>query len=105
MISALQLLRIMKERGEKLSKLAECMTSLPQVLVNVDVKEKKDINKLKVNKNIKDAESKLGEKGRVLVRYSGTQNLCRIMIEGENKREIQKIANDIAKTMKKEIGA
>jgi len=105
MISALQLLRIMKERSEKLSKLAECMTSLPQVLVNVDVKEKKDISKLKVNKNIKDAESKLGEKGRVLVRYSGTQNLCRIMIEGENKREIQKIANDIAKTMKKELGA
>ena len=105
MISALQLLRIMKERGEKLSKLAECMKSLPQVLVNVDVKEKKDISKLKVNKNIKDAESKLGEKGRVLVRYSGTQNLCRIMIEGENKREIQKIADDIAKTMKKELGA
>ena len=105
MISALQLLRIMKERGEKLSKLAECMKSLPQVLVNVDVKEKKDISKLKVNKNIKDAESKLGEKGRVLVRYSGTQNLCRIMIEGENKREIQKIANDIEKTMKKELGA
>ena len=105
MISALQLLRIMKERREKLSKLAECMKSLPQVLVNVDVKEKKDISKLKVNKNIKDAESKLGEKGRVLVRYSGTQNLCRIMIEGENKREIQKIANDIAKTMKKELGA
>lgn len=105
MISALQLLRIMKERREKLSKLAECMTSLPQVLVNVDVKEKKDISKLKVNKNIKDAESKLGGKGRVLVRYSGTQNLCRIMIEGENKREIQKIANDIAKTVKKELGA
>ena len=103
-ISALQLLRIMKERGKKLSKLAECMTSLPQVLVNVDVKEKKDINKLKVNKNIKDAESKLGEKGRVLVRYSGTENLCRIMIEGENKREIRKTANDIAKAMKKEIG-
>lgn len=104
MVSALQLLRIMKERGKKLSKLAECMTSLPQVLVNVDVEEKKDINKLKVNKNIKDAESKLGEKGRVLVRYSGTQNLCRIMIEGENKKEIQKIANDIAKAMKREIG-
>ncbi len=105
MISALQLLRIMKERGEKLSKLAECMTSLPQVLVNVDVKEKKDIKKLKVNRNIKDAESKLGRKGRILVRYSGTENLCRIMIEGENKKEIQKIANDIAKAVKKEIGA
>ena len=104
-ISALQLLRVMKERGEKLSKLAGCMKSLPQVLVNVVVKEKKDINKLKVNKDIKSAESQLGEKGRVLVRYSGTQNLCRIMIEGENKSEIRKMANDIAKAMKKEIGA
>ncbi len=104
MISALQLLRIMRERGKKLSKLAECMKSLPQVLVNVEVKEKKDISRLKVNKNIKNAELKLGGKGRVLVRYSGTQNLCRIMIEGENKREIRKMANDIAKDMKKEIG-
>jgi len=103
-ISALQLLRVMKERGEKLSKLAGCMKSLPQVLVNVAVKEKKSINKLKVNKDIKIAELQLGKKGRVLVRYSGTQNLCRIMIEGENKREIQKMANDIAKDMKKEIG-
>jgi phosphoglucosamine mutase len=104
-ISALQLLRVMKERDKKLSKLAECMKSLPQVLVNVVVKEKKDINKLKVNKNIKDAESELGKKGRVLVRYSGTQKLCRIMIEGEDRRKIMKMANDIAKVMKKEIGA
>ena len=104
-ISALQLLKVMKERGVKLSKLAECMKSLPQVLVNIEVKEKKDIRKLKMYENIKSAELKLGGKGRVLVRYSGTQNLCRIMIEGENKREIQKMANDIAKAMKKEIGA
>ena len=104
-ISALQLLKVIKERREKLSKLAESMKSLPQVLVNVDVTEKKDISRLQVNKNIKSAESHLGDKGRVLVRYSGTQNLCRIMIEGENKREIQKMANDIAKAMKKEIGA
>jgi len=103
-ISALQLLKVIKERRVKLSKLAESMKSLPQVLVNVDVTEKKDISRLQVNKNIKSAELKLGDKGRVLVRYSGTQNLCRIMIEGENKREIQKMANDIAKVMKKEIG-
>ncbi len=104
-ISALQLLKIMKGREEKLSKLADCMKSLPQVLVNIEVKEKKDISKLQVNKNIKRAESQLGNKGRILVRYSGTQHLCRIMIEGENKKEIQKMANDIAKAMKKEIGA
>ncbi len=104
-VSGLQLLKIIKKSGKKMSNLAGCMKSLPQVLVNVDVREKKDINKLKVSGNIKTAETLLGNKGRVLIRYSGTQNLCRIMIEGENKREIQKMANDIAKAMKKEIGA
>ena len=104
-ISALQLLKVIKEKRAKLSKLAECMNSLPQVLVNIEVNDKKDIRRLKVYKDIKSAELKLGEKGRVLVRYSGTQKLCRIMIEGENKREIQKMANGIAKVMKKEIGA
>ncbi len=104
-ISALQLLKVIKERREKLSILAECMKSLPQVLVNFEVKEKKDIRMLKAYKDIKSAELKLGEKGRVLVRYSGTQNLCRIMIEGENKKAIRRTADDIAKAMKREIGA
>lgn len=103
-ISALQLLGIMKEKGEKLSKLAECMKSLPQVLVNVKVKEKKDIDTLEVKKHIRKTEEKLGEKGRVLVRYSGTENLCRVMIEGEHKKEIQKMANEIAQGIKREIG-
>ncbi len=104
LISALQLLKVMKEKGEKLSKLAECMRSLPQVLTNIEVKKKKDIDRLEAKKNIRDAEGKLGKKGRVFVRYSGTQNLCRVMIEGENKKEIEKMANDIAKAIKKEIG-
>ncbi len=103
-ISALQLLGIMKEKGEKLSKLKECMKSLPQVLINVKVKEKKDIDTLEAKKYIRKTEEKLGEKGRVLVRYSGTENLCRIMIEGEYKKEIQKLANEIAHGIKKEIG-
>jgi phosphoglucosamine mutase len=103
-ISALQLLGIMKEKGEKLSKLAECMKSLPQVLINVKVKEKKDIDTLEVKKHIRKTEEKLGEKGRVLVRYSGTENLCRVMIEGEHKKEIQKMANEIAQGIKREIG-
>jgi phosphoglucosamine mutase len=74
------------------------------VLINVDIKEKKDVDELKARKNIRDAEKKLGKKGRVLVRYSGTQNLCRVMIEGENEKEIGKMSNDIAKAIKKEIG-
>ncbi len=104
MISALQLLKVMKEKGEKLSKLAECMKSLPQVLINIDVKKKKDIDKLEAKESIKDAEKSLGEKGRVLVRYSGTQSLCRVMIEGENEREIGEMAENIANAIKKEIG-
>lgn len=103
-ISALQLLGIMKEKGEKLSTLAECMKSLPQVLINVKVKEKKDIDTLEAKKYIRKTEEKLGEKGRVLVRYSGTENLCRVMIEGEHKKEIQKMANEIAQGIQREIG-
>jgi phosphoglucosamine mutase len=104
LISALQLLKVMKEKVEKLSKLAGCMKSLPQVLINIDVKKKKDIDKLEAKESIKDAEKSLGKSGRVLVRYSGTQNLCRVMIEGENEEEIGKMADDIAKAIKKEIG-
>ena len=103
-ISALQLLGVMREKGGKLSKLKECMKSLPQVLMNVKVKEKKDIDTLEVKKYIRKTEEKLGKKGRVLVRYSGTESLCRVMIEGENKKEIQKMANEIAHGIKKEIG-
>ncbi|MCE7912921.1 MAG: phosphoglucosamine mutase [Candidatus Brocadia sp.] len=103
-ISALQLLGIMKEKGEKLSKLATCMKSLPQVLVNVKVKEKRDIDTMEVKRDIRKAEEKLGAKGRVLVRYSGTENLCRVMIEGEQKKEIQRMANEIAQGIKNEIG-
>jgi len=77
---------------------------LPQVLINIDVKKKKDIDKLEAKESIKDAEKSLGEKGRVLVRYSGTQSLCRVMIEGENEREIGEMAENIANAIKKEIG-
>ena len=104
MISALQLLKVMKEKGEKLSKLAGCMKLLPQVLINIDVKKKKDIDKLEAKESIKKAEKSLGKKGRVLVRYSGTQSLCRVMIEGESKREIGEMAENIANAIKKEIG-
>ena len=103
-ISALQLVKIIKEEGKKLSELAECMKPLPQVIVSVEVKEKKDIDSLQAREEIASAEKKLGDRGRILVRYSGTQNLCRVMVEGENKKDITKISNDIANAIKKEIG-
>jgi phosphoglucosamine mutase len=104
-ISALQLLMIIKEEGKKLSELAKWMTPLPQVIINVKVREKKEIDSLHAKEVITCAEKRLGKKGRVLVRYSGTQDMCRVMVEGENKDDITKITNDIANAIKTEIGA
>lgn len=104
-ISALQLVLIIKEEGRKLSELAKCMTPLPQVIKNVEVREKKEINSLHAKETIAYAEKTLGKRGRIVVRYSGTQNMCRVMVEGENKDDITRITNDIANAIKTEIGA
>ncbi len=105
-LAALQLMRIMKRSGKKLSELSQLMNQYPQLLLNVKVKEKKPFEKMPaVKKAIESAEEKLGKQGRVLVRYSGTENLARIMIEGRGKAEITKLANGIAAAIKNEIGA
>lgn len=104
-ISGLQILRIMKETGKSLSELTKCMKTFPQTLINVAVKKKPEIETLKnVSAKIKDTEKKLGDTGRVLVRYSGTQHICRVMVEGKNKKEIEKYAKLIADAIKKETG-
>ncbi len=104
-ITALQLLALIKNSGKKISQLAKCMKKYPQVLVNVKVKERKPIVRIdSVSKKIADAEKILGEQGRVFVRYSGTENICRVMVEGKNQHEIKQIADGIAMQVKKEIG-
>lgn len=104
-ISAIQTLSVMKRSKKKLSELAGCMEEFPQVLVNVEVKEKKKIEKMPSVVEVKEnVEKKLHCEGRVLVRYSGTQNLCRVMIEGKDTEEIKKYADMIAKAIKEEIG-
>jgi len=101
-ISALQVLRIMKETGKKLSELAKCMKKLPQVIVNVDVKKRIDFETMpNVMEKIDKARKKLKDKGRVIVRYSGTQNMARVMVEGDNEKEINKYAKEIADEIKK----
>ena len=103
--SSFQILNIMKETGKKLSELAKCMQRFPQVLVNVPVKEKKDLNRMPgVLKAIKDAEKKLGKEGRIFVRYSGTENICRIMVEGKSGRLIKQLADNVAKEVRKGAG-
>jgi phosphoglucosamine mutase len=104
-LSALQVLALMKYSKKKLSELAKCMTSYPQVLKNIRVKEKKPIESMSnVVKAIADAEKALCDDGRVLVRYSGTENKCRVMIEGKDQAEIEKLAEIIINKIKAEIG-
>jgi len=84
LISALQVLSLMKRTGRPLSDLARCMTAVPQVLLGVPVKQKPDLSTLPdIQSAIKAAEVKLNGTGRILVRYSGTEPLLRIMVEGE----------------------
>lgn len=107
MISAIMLLNIMNHTHKTLSQLAdEAMTSLPQVLVNVRVRDKHGWQEVDAIKEaIADAEAKLGEDGRVLVRASGTEELLRVMVEGKDQAEIEAMANAIAAVVREAIGA
>lgn len=105
LITALQVLAAMKKEGKTLSELAAIMTVFPQMLINLEVKKKPKIESVpEIMAAIKEVEEKLDNKGRVLVRYSGTQNLCRIMVEGPNKEETEKYCRWIAAAVKKNIG-
>ncbi|MEJ2201921.1 MAG: phosphoglucosamine mutase, partial [Desulfuromonadaceae bacterium] len=105
MMSALQVLAIMQRSGKTLAELAEVMISLPQVLLNVRVKERKDVSKVpQVQKAIDAAEAQLADSGRVLIRYSGTEPLLRIMLEGQDKYQINDLAHEIGDAIEKHLG-
>jgi phosphoglucosamine mutase len=105
-LSALQVLKIMKEKEKKLSELRLVMEKYPQTLINIKVKEKKKIEEMgAVSLRIKEVEKRLGNEGRVLVRYSGTQNLLRVMVEGKEQEMIEKCAYGIVEEVRREIGA
>jgi phosphoglucosamine mutase len=104
-ITCLQLLAQMVEKRKRLSQLKGVMTRLPQVLVNVGVKERKDLALMpKVTQKIDEIERILAGRGRVLVRYSGTELLARVMLEGEDEKQIRAMAQDIAGEIRAEVG-
>jgi len=106
LISALQVLRIMKTAGAALSELCKCLRLLPQVNVNVRVKNKPPLESMPdVQELIKDIEGKLGKDGRLLVRYSGTEPVCRVLLEGQDGRQIEEYANKIAVRIREKVGA
>jgi phosphoglucosamine mutase len=104
-IAALQLVAAMVKEGKPLSELAAMMDIFPQKLINVDVKSKPDVDKVpKLVEAIQQVENELGDEGRVLVRYSGTQNMCRVMVEGPTNAVTEKYCKQIADVVKSEIG-
>jgi phosphoglucosamine mutase len=106
MITALCLLRAMREAQKTLAEMVAGFEHYPQILVNVRVREKVPFNEIaSVRAEVDEVEELLSQKGRLLLRYSGTEPLARIMIEGENQKKIEGYAQKIAHAIEREIGA
>jgi len=104
-VTAIQLIAAMIETGKPLSELSNMMEIYPQKLINVDIKSKPEISSLaQVMKVIRQVEAELSDNGRVLVRYSGTQNMCRVMVEGPTQEITEKYCKQIADAIKNTIG-
>jgi len=105
LITSLQVLSIMQQDRKPLSELASCMRTYPQVLVNVRVREKRDLATVpEIAVRMTLIERSLEGTGRLLVRYSGTEPKLRIMLEGENEKSIRKHADDLAELVTKLLG-
>jgi len=104
-LTALQVLAILKGKELPLDELAKVMKPLPQVLHNVKVKEKKNLSEFpEIEKRIREIEKTLGHSGRILIRYSGTEPLLRIMVEGEEETKLHCFAQDLVELINKRIG-
>jgi phosphoglucosamine mutase len=104
-IAALRAAALMIESGRNLSRLASVMKDFPQVIKSFKVREKKDIHDMPaLRRLIADVEKKLKGRGRVLVRYSGTELKARVMVEGEDEARVRRYVDDISALMQKEVG-
>jgi phosphoglucosamine mutase len=103
--TALQVLRLLADTGRELADLASQLVTYPQVLVNVPVREKKDLAAVPaVAEAVQGIEQRLSGEGRLVVRYSGTEPLLRVMIEGKDLHEIQHWAASLAATVREHLG-
>ena len=104
-LTGLQLVASVLKGKKPLSELAKIVTIYPQKLINVEVKSKPDLSTIKeVQSIISETEELLGNQGRILVRYSGTQQICRVMVEGPDKVVTAMCCNKISSVIKKNIG-
>jgi phosphoglucosamine mutase len=104
-ISGLQLLAAMRLRDQSLSSLSRIIKLFPQKIINVDVTGKPPLESItELQESIRAAESELGREGRVLIRYSGTQSMCRVMVEGPTEEVTLRLAQSLAGIVRKNIG-
>jgi phosphoglucosamine mutase len=104
-VTALQLVATMRAARQPLSSLATVMSLFPQAIINIDVAKKPPLEGLpELQTAIVTAEAELGEKGRVLIRYSGTQSMCRVMVEGPTEELTQRLTKQLAETVRACIG-
>ena len=104
-LAALQVLAVMCRAGKPMSELTKIFEPVPQVLLNVMVKEKRELSKLPtVQKTIAGVEKKLGKEGLVLVRYSGTEAKVRVLVEGTDAKKIKGWAEEIGESLKSALG-
>jgi phosphoglucosamine mutase len=106
MMTTLCLLRAMRESERPLHELTAGFERYPQVLVNVRVGEKRPFTEVsEIARSVRETEEQLGAKGRLLLRYSGTEPLARVMIEGERQDVIEQQAHALAAVIKDALGA
>lgn len=104
-ISALQLLAAMKRFRQPLSELRQVMAFSPQHMINVNVRQKPPLEELPaLQAALADAERELGDRGRVLIRYSGTQAMCRVMVEGPTAEMTTRLTEQLAAVVRQAIG-
>jgi phosphoglucosamine mutase len=104
-ISSLQLLSAMLMGDSRLSQMSQIMQMLPQKIINVDVKSKPELTSIPgLQKAIQAAEAELNDQGRVLIRYSGTQAMCRVMVEGPTMDLTERLVRSLAEIVRKNIG-
>ena len=106
LLAGLNVLRLMVEQQRPLSDLKRTMAKFPQVLLNVRVKSREGLDAIPAVREVIDrVTSQLNPRGRVLVRYSGTEPLVRVMVEGEHPDEVQAYANEVAEVIRRHLGA
>jgi phosphoglucosamine mutase len=105
LLTALRVLEIVRESGSDLDALTAGLEIYPQLLVNVRVKERRPLAELtRVNEEVRRAEAEFGEAGRVVLRFSGTEPLARVMVEGPRLDRVEHFANSIADAIRAELG-